>query len=126
MNNKLGGKLMALRAHQIAGLVAAAAEDKKAHNVVILDISKLSVIADYFVICSGRNYIQVKAIADNIIEKINAANIRIMRKEGYDEGKWIILDLNEVIVHVFQEEVRSFYDLERLWGDAVVTEPTQG
>ncbi|PWI57189.1 ribosome silencing factor [Sulfoacidibacillus thermotolerans] len=106
------------QSREYAKVAADAAEDKKANDVVILDIRELSVIADYFVICSANSRTQAQAIADAISERLELRGIRCKSMEGHDEGKWVLLDFGDLIVHVFQEEERRFFDLERLWGDA--------
>ena len=75
-------------------------------------------VADYFVIASGRTDTQVQAIAENVIEKLKEAGETLFRREGFREGLWVLLDFGNVVVHLFREEERRFYDLERLWGDA--------
>jgi len=96
------------------------ATEKKAHDVRILDLRKLTSITDYFVICSGDADVQVKAIADNIIDNLRDEDINVWNVEGYEGGRWILLDFVDVVVHVFHDEARQFYGLERLWGDAPV------
>lgn len=103
---------------QLARLAADTADDKKARDVVILDLRGLSVIADYFVICSANSRTQVQAIADAIEEKLGENGLVCKGFEGRDEGRWILIDFGDVVAHVFQDEERSFYGLERLWGDA--------
>lgn len=99
-------------------LIAAAASDKKARDIVILDMHGVSLVTDYFVICSANSTTQVQAIADNIEEKLQEQGIRMLHKEGYREARWILLDYGSCVVHVFVEEDRRFYNLERLWGEA--------
>lgn len=99
-------------------LVAAAASDKKARDIVILELEGVSLIADHFVICSANSTTQVKAIADNIEEKLEEQGIKALRKEGYREGRWVLIDFGSCVAHIFIEEDRLFYNLERLWGDA--------
>ncbi len=99
-----------------------AAEDKKAEDVTVLDIREVSIIADFFVICSGRSKTQAQAIAENIQAKMEDAGWFVLRREGYREGSWVLLDYGDLIVHVFQDVERQFYKLERLWGDARVVE----
>jgi len=97
-----------------------AAEDKKAIDITVLDIREISVIADYFIICSGRSGTQVQAIVENIQERLERDNVVTLRREGFREGNWVLLDYGDVIIHVFRESERQFYNLERLWGDAQV------
>lgn len=111
---------MTLLPEQVASLAAEAAEDKKARDVIILDIHDISVICDYFVICSGLSSTQVKAVAGNVEEKLEEHGIRKLRIEGFKEARWVLLDYGSVVVHVFQEQDREFYNLEHLWGDAKV------
>ncbi|WP_124727871.1 ribosome silencing factor [Staphylospora marina] len=103
---------------EIARLAAAAAEEKKARNVTILDIRGLSVFADYFVICEGNSQTQVQAIATEIRDKVEEAGITLKGMEGFQEARWVLIDLGDVVVHVFHKDEREFYGLERLWGDA--------
>ena len=100
---------------QLSRLVEAAAADKKARNVVRLDIREKSSIADYFVICEGDTDRQVRAITDSIIEACKAKGVRPLRTAGYEDGSWVVLDYASVIVHVFLPGERSYYDLESLW-----------
>jgi ribosome-associated protein len=103
---------------QLSRLIADAAADKKAREVVRLDIREKSSIADYFVICEGDTDRQVRAITDSIVEKARAAGIRPLRTSGYQDGSWVVLDFGAVIVHVFLPGERSYYDLESLWRPA--------
>ena len=91
---------------------------KKAMHVVALDVRELSSIADVFIICSGRSNRQVSAIADHIERELRKEKIRPMSVEGTAEGQWVLMDYGNVIIHVFFESVREFYDLEGLWSDA--------
>ncbi|WP_031513206.1 ribosome silencing factor [Desulfofalx alkaliphila] len=111
---------MTLSIQQIVDVARNAAEEKKAQDITVLNISGISVICDYFVICSGQTGIQVKAIAENIIDRLIERGVAPKRREGLREGNWILLDYGDVVVHVFREEERAFYNLERLWGDAQV------
>jgi ribosome-associated protein len=104
----------------LADLVVEAASDKKAEDILVLNISEVSTIADLFVICSARGERQAQGIADGIIEKAKAAGQQPFGIEGYDGGRWILIDLSDVVVHVFVPEERELYRLERLWGDAPV------
>jgi len=95
-----------------------AAEDKKAVDLIVLDLRKAAGFTDYFVICSGANARQVRAIADAVIEALAADGAKPAHVEGYDRSEWILLDYFDFIVHVFAPETRMFYGLERLWGSA--------
>jgi len=106
------------RVMELARYAADAAADKKANDIVLMDIANLSVIADYFVICSGNSNTQVQAIAKNVREKMEKQGIHLKAMEGYDEARWCLLDFGDVVVHVFRHEERDFYNLERVWGDA--------
>ena len=94
------------------------ADEKKAQDIVVLDISKLTFIAEYFVICTGINERQLQTIADETKAKLKKRSIQNIGIEGYNEAKWILMDYGDVIVHLFSKEMRSFYELELLWGDA--------
>jgi ribosome-associated protein len=98
--------------------VVAAALDKKASNLSVLCVRDLTSIADYFVICSGRSDRQVQSIAQGIEENFRAYGIKPFAVEGSNRGHWVLMDFSDVIVHIFYEPVREFYDLEGLWGDA--------
>lgn len=102
---------------QIA-LAITAAEDKKANEVVVLDLRKAHGFTDYFLICSGTNSRQIRAIADGIVDALAAEGQKPAHVEGYDRSEWILLDYFDFIVHVFAPETRAFYGLERLWGNA--------
>ena len=91
--------------------------EKKAIDIKIIDISKISVIADYFIICGGSNSRQVKALAENVEEKLGKAGVIPKSTEGYQNANWILLDYQDVIIHIFNQEERLFYDLERIWSD---------
>ncbi len=95
--------------------------DKKAQDVMLLEISQVVTYADYFLICSGRSSTQVKAIVNAVEEYFNSREIPPLHIEGYTEGRWVLLDYDELIVHVFLEEARNFYNLERLWRDVPQT-----
>jgi len=94
-----------------------AALDKKAENVVVIDIKDMTVVADNFIICSGTSKTQVKAICDNIEEELSKQGIKPYRIDGYNEARWIVLDFGDILVHVFYDEDRLFYNLERLWNN---------
>jgi len=103
---------------KIVETIVKAAEDKKARDIKVLDLRKLSSVTDYFIICTGNSATQNKAIADNIEEKLAEAGVYLLRSEGYQLGSWILLDYGDAVVHIFKPEEREFYSLERLWGDA--------
>ena len=105
-------------------LAIAAAEDKQAQKIVVLDLRKSAGFTDYFLIASGTNRRQVRAIADAVIDSLAAKGAKPAYVEGYDRSEWILLDYFDFIVHVFGPETRTFYDLERLWGNADRTEVT--
>lgn len=113
---------MELSIQQMVDIAHNAAEEKKAKDITVLDLSKISVMCDYFIICSGGSGPQVKAIAESVEEKLSEQGIEPKRREGLREGSWILLDYGDIVVHVFKEEEREFYKLERLWGDAPVVE----
>jgi ribosome-associated protein len=96
----------------------AAVEDKKAAGITLLDLRKAAGFTDFFLICSGSNPRQIRAIADGVTEALGAAGAKPSHVEGYDRAEWILLDYFDFIVHVFAEQTRVFYDLERLWGSA--------
>ncbi len=111
----------------LAKLVVKAAEDKKAEKIVVMDISKLSVIAEYFIICNGNNERQVQAIVTEIRDQAHKNGYNVKGIEGAEEGRWVLIDLGDVVVHVFHREERDFYNIERLWSDAPIVsfaEPT--
>ena len=95
-----------------------AALGKKASQVVVLDLRHTPAFTDFFVLCSGQNSRQVKAIADSVEEALRAAGVRPAHVEGYDRADWVLMDFFTFIVHVFAPHTRDFYSLERLWGDA--------
>ena len=103
---------------KLARMIADACLDEKAMDVVILDVHNLTVIADYFVIASGRSMIQVRSIVEHVMEKLQEKEIVPVRKEGLQQGVWSVLDFNSVILHVFRQEEREYYQLENLWADA--------
>ena len=104
----------------MADLVVDAASDTKAEDILVLNVSEVTTIADLFVIVSGRGERQVQAIADKIVEKAKASGRQPVGIEGYTAGRWILIDLGDVVVHAFVPEEREVYRLERLWGDAPV------
>lgn len=106
------------RSREIALAAARAAAAKQADDVAILDVHELIVITDYFVICSGSTDRQVRTIVEEVETALRELEQRPVRREGETEGRWVLLDYVDVVVHVFAEEERDYYDLERLWRDA--------
>ena len=107
-----------LSAEEKTALSTRAATDKKALDVIVLDMHRASSITDYFLICSGGSARQVQAIADAIDEQLNHWGIASLSVEGYREARWILMDYGDVIMHVFSQDTREFYDLEHLWANA--------
>lgn len=107
-----------LGSKEIAIYCAQLADEKKAVDIVVLDVSRLTFITDYFTICSGINKRQLQSIANDIEQKMSALGVHRLGIEGFNDARWILLDYGDVIVHLFDKETRSFYDLELLWGDA--------
>ncbi|OIJ16667.1 ribosome silencing factor [Anaerobacillus alkalidiazotrophicus] len=104
--------------NKILELAVKAADDKKAENIVILNMKGISLISDYFLICHGNSEKQVQAIATEIKKSAQENDIELKRLEGYDQARWVLIDLDDVVVHVFHKEERVYYNLEKLWGDA--------
>lgn len=102
---------------ELAKLAYNALDDKKGEDIRIIDISKISVLADYFLIASGSNKNQVQAMADNVQEELYKAGTEVKQIEGYQTGNWILMDYGDIIIHVFSSEDRLFYDLEKIWRD---------
>jgi ribosome-associated protein len=98
--------------------VVSFALDKKAYDVQLMDVRKITTVTDFFIICSGTSETQVKAIADYVLEKSKEYGLSVNHVEGQESLRWVLIDMVEIVVHVFQPEVRSYYQLERLWGDA--------
>ncbi len=90
---------------------------KKGQDILSINVADKSILADYFIICSGRNSQQVKALCNELEEKMEEQEVFARRKEGTDEGRWIVLDYGDVLVHIFHPEERTYYNLERLWAD---------
>jgi ribosome-associated protein len=107
-----------LDASQLARAAVDAASDKKASDVLLLDIREVTTFADYFVICNGSNRRQIQAIADAVDEQLTTQGARLSHREGDGETGWILLDFGDVIIHVLGPKEREYYDLERLWSEA--------
>ena len=102
---------------KMAKLAVEALEDKKAEDIKIIDISEVTVLADYFIIAGGTNCSQIQALCDNVDEKLGRAGHPSRQIEGYDSANWVLLDFGDIIVHIFDKENRLLYDLERIWRD---------
>ncbi len=102
---------------KMAAMAVDALEDRKGEDVRVIDISEISTLADFFIIAGGSNINQVQAMADAVQEKLGREGYMTKNVEGYDSGNWILLDFGDIIVHVFDNENRLFYDLERIWRD---------
>lgn len=111
-----------MNSKEIAKLAITALEDKKAEDIKIIDISEVSVIADYFIIANGTNRSQIQTLSDNVEEVLGKAGVHLRQVEGYDNANWVLLDFQDVIIHVFDKENRLFYDLERIWRDGKLIE----
>lgn len=110
---------------ELAKTAVAGLEDKKAGDIRVIDISEVSVMADYFIIASGLNRNQVQAMADNVEDRLQAAGVRPRQIEGYQTANWILMDFNDIIVHVFNEEDRMFYNLEKIWLDGKLIDTSE-
>ena len=108
---------MADQERSLLQLTVDAMADKKAEDIRAIDISEVSVVADYFLIGGGTNRSQIQAICDNVEEKLTRAGYPVKQIEGYDTANWILMDFGDLIVHIFDKENRLLYDLERLWRD---------
>lgn len=113
---------MSLSSYQKSLLCAKIALDKKGFDVVILELRALSSIADYFVIVTGTSDKQAQTVANAIMETMASKEVRPLGVEGYPEGRWILVDYNDVVVHIFLRPVREFYEIEKLWSDAPKTD----
>jgi len=105
-------------AREIAVAAGEIALSKKAVDVKVLDLREITSVTDFFLVCSGNIDVHVKAISDAIVEGLKEQNIKVWHVEGYSALKWVLLDYVDVVVHIFDREVRDFYRLEHLWGDA--------
>ena len=106
----------------LQALVIEAVLEKKAFNILVLDLRNRSDITDCFIICSGNSKAQVQAIVNSVLEKIYKTPFQLLAVEGLNAGDWVIVDIEDIFVHVFHKDVRGYYDLERLWGDVPVQE----
>jgi len=108
--------------NDLTQLVVHAAAEKKAFDILVLDLRKRSDLTDFFVICSANSRMQVKAITDCILDQVYESSHKLSSKEGYTSANWVILDLIDVVAHVFHKDIRAQYDLERLWDDVPLVE----
>ncbi len=107
---------------EIVKTAVEALNDKKAEDIKVIDISNISIMADYFIITSGNNPNQIQAMCENVKEKLGRAGYEYKQIEGYDTANWILMDYRDMIVHIFDKESRSFYNLERIWSDGKTVE----
>ena len=105
---------------KMAAMACDALDDKKANDIKVIDIEKVSSLADYFIIASGSNRNQVQAMADNVDEVLGRAGYPVKQIEGYSTANWILMDYGDIVIHIFDEENRLFYDLERIWRDGKI------
>lgn len=106
-----------MTSRELARAAVLALQDKKAGDIRVIDISRVSSVGDFFIIADGTNSNQVQAMCDNVEEFVEKAGGKLKNREGYSNGGWILLDYYDIIVHIFREEDRSFYDLEHIWRD---------
>ena len=104
---------------QMLKVAVNALSSKKAVDIKVLKIEKLTIVGDYFVICNGTSVTQIKALADEVEFQLEQAGTRVLHREGYGSGSWVLLDYGTLIVHIFHPNSREFYNLEKLWADAV-------
>ena len=112
-----------LSPEEVAGIAAKALDDKKARDVKVLKTAEQTVLADYFVICNGTSSTHIKALVNEVDKQLSEAGEPPMRREGLRSDIWVLMDFGSVIVHVFTEEARKFYNLERLWSDSEEIDP---
>lgn len=110
------GRATKATAKKIAGF----AVEKKATDVLVMDLRKVTDVTSFFIVATGGSSTQVRAIVENVLERCRQAGLEVYHVEGYDSQRWVLIDLVDVVVHVFQPDVRAYYQLERLWGDAPV------
>lgn len=107
-----------MNSEELMKKIVAVLSKRKTDNIKVLDISSLTTIADYFVICNGSSSTQIKSLADEVEEKLKEENTELYSKEGFSDASWILLDYSTVVVHIFNPEQREFYSIENLWSDA--------
>lgn len=111
-----------MKAQELANAVARLILDKRGRDIVVLDMRRVTSMTDFFVICTVDADVQAKAVVEHIREELIKQSIKPWHTEGLGSSSWVLMDFVDVVVHVFQQESRSFYNLERLWGDAIKTE----
>ncbi|MGN0385780.1 MAG: ribosome silencing factor [Lachnospiraceae bacterium] len=109
-------------AKEMTKLAILALEDKKAEDIRVIDISEVSIMADYFIIANGSNRSQIQALSDHVQETLGKAGYELRQAEGYNTANWILLDFGDLIVHIFDKENRLFYNLERIWRDGKIVD----
>ncbi|MCD6361850.1 MAG: ribosome silencing factor [Armatimonadetes bacterium] len=114
----MGGGVLDFESEQKALRIAQAALERRAENLVVMDMRGLMSICDFFVVCNGRSRLHVDAIAEEVEEQLREAGVRPWHREGIPDSSWVITDYGDVVLHVFEPEARVFYNLEGLWGDA--------
>ena len=114
----MGGRLARKVTKTTARKVVDFALEKKAEHITLMDVRKITTVADFFIVCSGSSDTQVKAIADSVIEESESYGLTVHHVEGYESLRWVLIDMSEIVIHVFRPDVRAYYQLERLWGDA--------
>ena len=113
-------KMHDLESNEFAKKIEGILDEKKAKDISTISIKEISILADYFVICSGTSVPHIKSLADEVEERMEKENVKILHKEGYNSARWILLDYGSVVIHIFHEEDRDFYNLERLWADGIM------
>ncbi|WP_249871036.1 ribosome silencing factor [Oceanobacillus saliphilus] len=107
-----------MKNREIVELIAEACDDKRAEDIIALDMNQVSLVADYFLICHGNTERQVQAIAKGIKDAADENGLDVKRMEGFEQARWILVDIGDIVCHVFHKDERRYYNLERLWGDA--------
>lgn len=123
MTDSTTNKLPQSTAEELLEVIGEALLDKKAEQIKLMDVRKVTTLTDYFIVCHATTDTQVKAIADNVVFEVKQAfGEHVWRKEGHGTNRWIVLDYVNIVVHVFVSELREFYGIERMWSDAVITD----
>lgn len=112
------GVIVLIESKKLVQYIASVCEDKLAKDIIVLDMNQVSLIADYFLICQGSNERQVQSIAKAIRDSLGEKEVEVRHMEGVEHGRWIVVDVGNIVCHIFHEDERSYYNLERLWGDA--------